>query len=695
MLGSDATAVVSDIAAPDMQRFSHEGPLYTCEDDEELQGALKAVSQVEMILACSCKKLANLENLLHVLAGENSIEAINFEDDSIPVEFIEKAVTLDLQNVVLSFELRALHNLLSNPKDMIVNTLHKISSSEHSTELHTRFGGKLHDYEDSLKHSQDRILDMMIQLAKLQMTSFDFKHDEYKHKLDTGIKHELHLARTERNHEFLTAEQRQLHRMLELSLANQVELEKKLTQFKQSEEDLKVKIRLIEQVGICMEEAAEVAWGQFLEADNAAAVLMEISKETMGRFQTLQIELISSTKREGELKSAVHNYVAQLNEKQVSIQKLNSSIVQLVADNATVESLREEVRMLEQKLGETESKLMDANASCEASQEKLKLMEGEIMSLRESNYALENRAENAEEKVAHLTDSNMELTEELDFLKGSNESSTKKVSVLEKQLREFDIQLQHARASSEAGQEQQNMLYTAIWDMETLIDELKQKVASTEVKLETSEEQRLLLSETNKELNKEVDFLRAKMEFMGASLDETTLQKQASAEDISVRTQVIMDMVVQLAIERERIQKQLASVVKENMFLREKSRNEKRYASTSTQNNMSGNDKEFVSSEPILANSKCANNVAVKATDEILEVEGSTADASMDETETRSSTSENDNTNAILSPKAESSVETGTPRRTRTFMLALVVLLSILVAHLLHRKFAAFRPVKS
>lgn len=378
-----------------------------------------------------------------------------------------------------------------------------------------------------------------------------------KHDWDLGVKEELHLATAEWKPQMRMVEQRRVLRMLEISLARELELEKKLTEVRRNEEDFKSKICLREQVAIGMEEAAEAAWGNFLEADNRAEVLMEISREMMLKLQYVDPNVTNASKREEELQSKLQDCVKQLNEKGALIQKLNCSNAQLAAENAEMTALRERVQMLEEKLSQNESRLTEANISSERIQQELKIRDNEIESLRENVYAAETRAGNAEEKVSQLTDSNLELTEEVDFLKGSNDSNTKKVSLLEKQLRDLDIQLQHARASSEASQEQQNMLYTAIWDMETLIDELKQKVAEAESKTEIAEEQHVLLSATNSDLNKELDFLRSKLEFVEASLDKATLQKRSNAKDISIKSSLIMDMVMQIAVERERIQKQV------------------------------------------------------------------------------------------------------------------------------------------
>lgn len=354
-------------------------------------------------------------------------------------------------------------------------------------------------------------------------------------------------------------------RMLEKSLSRELDLEKKLTESKQNEEDLKLKLRLTEQVAFIMEEAAEVVWGRFLEAENASVVLMGVSRDLVARHQLIQFNLNGVNHREDGFRLKLENCIKLLNTKDASIEKLNSRITQLVADNLEVSTLREKLKSLEEKVNESESNLKKANSTNESIQERVREMENMIESLKENLYTAETRAETAEGKVAQLTDSNIELTDELGFLKGSHESSSKKMTTLEKQSRELELQLQYAKASSEAGQEQQNMLYSAIWDMETLIDELKQKVSIAEIKAENAEDQCLLLTDTNSELTKEVDFLRAEVESLEASLTEANLDKVANAKDIGIKTKLIMDTVLQLATERERITKQVSLTFVKNI----------------------------------------------------------------------------------------------------------------------------------
>lgn len=560
-----------DVGDPELVHF-HEGISSDAKDMEEIGSAMEVLTNLDLELAYSSEKLGNLENLLmHVLSWENDFEAM--AADSISVECVEKALTFDLLSGILDSEVRELDSFMGSVQVALVDARHKISSCRHLGELFNVVEAKLYDSDESLKQSREHVLEMKMQLAKLQMTSIAFNRNDWIYNHSEGLSDNF--QNKELKPQAQIFEVRHVLRMLEKSLGRELDLEKKLTESKQNEEDLKLKIRLKEQVAFFMEEAAEVVWGRFLEAENAAEVLMGISKEMVGQQQILQFSLNGFSQREDDLKSKLKDYVDQLNAKETSIQKFNNRIAELISDNSDVSALREKVNSLEEQLKESESQLKKANALNDESREQLQEMESIIESMKENVYAAEHRAEIAEEKVAHLTDTNMELTEELGFLKNSNDSSTKKVSVLEKQSRELELQLQQARASSEAGQEQQNMLYSAIWDMETLIDELKQKVSKAEVKTENAEEQCVMLSDTNLELTKELNFLRARVESLETSLSQANVEKIASAKDISIRTNLIMDMVVELATERERIKKQLCSLMEDKRILIEKLRQSK------------------------------------------------------------------------------------------------------------------------
>uniref|UniRef100_A0A2P2IRT8 WPP domain-interacting tail-anchored protein 1 n=1 Tax=Rhizophora mucronata TaxID=61149 RepID=A0A2P2IRT8_RHIMU len=214
-------------------------------------------------------------------------------------------------------------------------------------------------------------------------------------------------------------------------------------------------------------------------------------------------------------------------------------------------------------------------------------MENMIDGLNARLSKAENRAENAEANCKLLGEINMELNKELGHLKGISE----KVDLLEKKLRESDINLQHAVASSEASQEKQSMLNSTIKDMENLIENLKLKVSKAESRADSAEEKCLILSESNAELDGELSFLRGRLERVEASLNQAEESKMATARDIGFRTKIITDLVMQLAIERERLHKQISSLALENKTLVVRLRQPKKDASGFADYHSNGNEK--------------------------------------------------------------------------------------------------------
>ncbi|KAK4376546.1 hypothetical protein RND71_002842 [Anisodus tanguticus] len=569
MANEELAVRTTDIIDPQaMETLLIENHSSEAKDMEEMRSSMEILSRVDLDLAYSDEKLTNLDNLLiRVLACENEVEAISFENDEISPNSIEKVLTLDHLSIILNSEIRQLDNFIGTLQDLITDARQKISTCREFSELHRIMENKFHDTEELLRQSKERVLEMKMQLAKLQMTSLAFDQNEWRHRMSLDLSEVNNVSARELKPHVQTVEQRRILRMLEKSLERELDLEKKLTLLKQNEDDLKLKLRLTEKVALCMEEGAEVIWGRFLESENVAEVLMGISREMVGRLQIVNFNLSGSLQREKDFNSKIDNCIGQINAKDITLQNLSSCNKQLAAENTEVSSLRDRLKLLEDKLKESESKLLKANELNELSEERIKELECNVESQKEDIDIAEHKAESAEEKVAHLTETNLELHEELDFLKSSNESNAKKASILEKQVRELELQLQNAKASSEAGQEQQNMLYSAIWDMETLIDELKQKVLKAESKTEHAEEQCLILSEANLDLTKEVEFLRSRVELLETSLNQATVEKLASAKDINIKTSFIMDLVMQLAIERERVQKQIFCLAKENKSL--------------------------------------------------------------------------------------------------------------------------------
>ncbi|KAL2329751.1 hypothetical protein Fmac_017332 [Flemingia macrophylla] len=129
-----------------------------------------------------------------------------------------------------------------------------------------------------------------------------------------------------------------------------------------------------------------------------------------------------------------------------------------------------------------------------------------------------------------------------------------------KVLKETNDELRkHAVASAEASQEKQNMLYATIQDMDHVIRDLKLKVSKAESRADSTEEKCIILSKSNTNLNEEVSFLRSRLESLEGSLHQVEEAKMASAKDIRKQTKVFKNLVMQLAVERERLNKQVRS----------------------------------------------------------------------------------------------------------------------------------------
>lgn len=667
---------------------------------EELECAVKVLLSLDLDLAYSSEKLVNLHVLLmQVWARENVFEAMAMGKDHISADSIEKALVFDLLSGILDSEVREIENFMDTLQAEIVDAHKKISSCSHLRELFNVMEEKLIDCEESLKQSQEQVLKMNTQLAKFQRVFLEFEYQNGKNDENIDSRENGQLSNINLKLKMpAVRQQRHILRVLDKSLERELDLEKKLLEIRQSEEELKLKMHLTEQVGFCMEEAAGAIYGRFLEAENLAEVLMGISKELVGRLQIAQFNLNGSIQREAEAKYKLLDCMEQLKAKETAsqrLEKINSepcvsqreqtTSTKVDFDESEVFTLREKIQLLEEQLKESELQLKNAHASNEAMQEQLSGMDNLIESLKEGILKAESKAESAEGKLTLLTETNLELTEEMGFLK---DSTTEKAGSLEKQLRDLQIQLQHAKASSEASQEQQNMLYSAIWDMETLIEELKSKVSKAESKTENAEEQIIILSETNFELNKELGFLRDKMDCLEKTLHQVKCEKTASAEDISIRTRLIMDMVMQLAFERERIQKQLYSLTEDNRILVEKIQKAKNNASVIMYGNGDGEEKDFLFVKHNSATATQAKTFKETVTEPLpkSQVDEPSKDSPEPETEVETSVSAKDAANVVSELGAVNVVGERRLDLIYIFVAVLVLLIPVATIYLFNKK---------
>ncbi|KAG8384557.1 hypothetical protein BUALT_Bualt04G0130200 [Buddleja alternifolia] len=451
----------------------------------ELQSAAETLTRVELDLACSSEKLVNLDILvMHVASRENDFEAFALEEELLEGS-VEKALEFDLLYGVLDSEVREVDTFLSALQTEIISSKRVISSFKQLGDAVKEMEEKLQDCEECLKQSFEQISDIKMQSANFRRILLASSGDEkWKDDKELASSENGSLSDSNAKIKMQTAEQqRNILRMLEKSLAREMDLEKKLTESRQTEEDLRLRLQ---QEVFCMEEEAEDMWERLFEAENSAEILLGSSKELFGRMQMAHFTINGSTQIEAELRSKLQDVNEQLKEK-------------------------------DRKLSEYESQLRD------------------VKNLAEQNKELKVKAIEAEKRVEQL----------------------------ETLLKDSEIKLLHASASAEATQEKQNMLDCTIKDMENLIQDLKSKVSKAESQTESAEEKCIILSESNAELIEELNFLRHRLQCLETSLHQADEAKKETAKDIRIRTKLIADLVMQLALERERLHKQISSLIKE------------------------------------------------------------------------------------------------------------------------------------
>ncbi|GAV60084.1 hypothetical protein CFOL_v3_03615 [Cephalotus follicularis] len=641
-----------------------EGMSLSGEMTAELGRAGEVLTSLELDLACFSEKLVNLDVLtMRVATRETDFESFASEKNELS-DSAENAVEFDLLSGILDSEVKELDNLMPILQMETINARELISPFEELGDTFLEMEEKLRDIEETLKQSQDQLSEMKMQSSKFQRTLL-CQHGEGNWIGDQGANssEDDHFFNLNAKIKMQTAEQqRHILRMLEKSLAKEMELEKKLAESRQIEEELKLRLLSLEQEVFCMAEDMKDVSGRLFEADNAAEVLKGISKELLGRLQILQFNLTATSQRETELISKLEVSMEQLEEKEYDLQKFNSSSAKLndfllaqtdslkaslteaedklILANSEAFTLREKLSSLENPVKESQFQLVNARASGEGSQEQQNTLCSDISEM-------ENVIENLEDKKSNV-ESRAESAEEMALLKGGGDTC-EKIDFLERQLRECDIQLQHAVASTEAGQEKQNMLHSTITDMAILIEDLKSKFLKAESRADTAEDKCIILSESIVELNDKLSFMRGRIEFLQASMLQAEEKKKAAAKDISVQTKGIANLVMRLAFERERLHRQISSLVTENKILLVKLQETNKGSSVVMRHCNSRNGKNYMSSKPDLTTAPCA-----RETNEVNEL---TTDAQLEKT------LENVSTSQTVAVPGENTSEIQTMRR--------------------------------
>jgi chromosome segregation ATPase len=377
--------------------------------------------------------------------------------------------------------------------------------------------------------------------------------------------------------------------MLEKSLAKEMDLEKNLYDSREIQEKMNLRMSSLEQELVHAEEETIDVWERWFEADNAREILMGISKNLLSRLQISHFNLNGLSQRESEIRAKLDTFVEQSKPRDTVMNKIESNTGELnesllgqtidaeanskeaedkqIPSDSEIFALRDKVSLLEKQLKDSETQLLNVKSSSVEYQNlynaaccEVRNKENHIVELKETVCNAESRADIAEAECKLLTETNSELNDELNRLKG-DEGLSMKVDLLEKQLKEINLQLQNSEASVEAGKKKESMLYSTIRDMENQIKDHKSKVSKAESRADSAEENCIILSESNDELNAELNFLRTGLKNMEESLQREKQAKITTAKDIRMRTKVCKELVKQLVIERERLKEQVCAKI--------------------------------------------------------------------------------------------------------------------------------------
>ncbi|WJX80878.1 hypothetical protein P8452_63819 [Trifolium repens] len=471
----------------------------------------EVIGNLNLGLACFSEKVSNLNIFVMTLETiECELEGLVLDEENIDMDCAIKGFEFDLLCGVLGSEVRDL--------GLFLDTLHAEISDAKGKVSFDIWQDRLVETEQSLKLSEETFYEIKEHSVRFQRILSSHKKEENGNVEEGGSVEEDGRNLDAKNMmNMQTSEQhRNILMMLEKSLASEMDLEKNFIESKKIEENLKQRIASLEDELIQTEEEATEVWERWFEADNAREILKGISNELLARHKLSQFNLVGLRRNESELKA-----------------QLETSKEELKSDK---------VCSLEKQLQETESQLANVKTSAE------------------------NRANAAEAQCKILTETNEELNKELALLKDGGITS-ESIELLKRQLKECDLQLQDAVATAEASQEKQKMLYDTIEDMEHVIKDLKSKVLKAESHADSTEDKCIILSESNADLNEEVNFLRSKLECLERSLHQAEEAKMTTAKDIGKRTKFFKSLGTQLALERERVNKKLSSLVSENKIL--------------------------------------------------------------------------------------------------------------------------------
>lgn len=156
---------------------------------QDLESSMKVLTKVDLDLAYSAEKLANLQALMmRLFSQENDLEAMATANNYILADFHEKVLVFNLLSSILDSEVREMESFMDTLQAEIVGARHTIFSCSHLGEQYTAMEEKLYDSEESLKQCQEQVSEVKMLAAKFRRTAIAFVHDNCKFIISVHLK---------------------------------------------------------------------------------------------------------------------------------------------------------------------------------------------------------------------------------------------------------------------------------------------------------------------------------------------------------------------------------------------------------------------------------------------------------------------------------------------------------------------------
>lgn len=290
----------------------------------------------------------------------------------------------------------------------------------------------------------------------------------------------------------------------------------------------------------------------------------EMPDDYLLRIKDLETALLASRQKEQELQEVL--LVAQDKISSFEDMELNSTYRLFEVENLAEvfqgisNDAQEKIDALEQDLKIASQTEIQLGTKLKELEEKLSMQDGTIQLSTtrgmELEQLLESQANDAEIKL-QATEENYACTD-------SEAKRLSEKNLLIACVKESDYQASQASISALAMGLELQVLYGKLSEMKIVLQDLQGKFMAEKSRADIAEAGSVALDKENSKLNDEVARLQVHMDEIQKCLDEVQREKRSAADLVTSTTKNINSLTEQLVNERERLHKQISSLVKDN-----------------------------------------------------------------------------------------------------------------------------------